>query len=85
MQLALTTASREVTSIHQFFEKLAFVVNVVGSSTKRHDELQAAQSKEIENLLENGEIVTSKGKNQVGTVKRAGDTRWVHISTLFVA
>jgi len=41
--------------------------------------------KEIENLLETREIVTSKGKNQVGTVKRAGDTRWVHISTLFVA
>ena len=32
--------------------------------------------KEIENLLETREIVTSKGKNQVGTVKRAGDTRW---------
>lgn len=76
LQLALVTASREVASIHQFFEKLAFVVNVVGSSTKRHDELQAAQSKEIANLLETGEIVSGKGKNQVGTVKRAGDTRW---------
>jgi len=76
LQLALVIASREVTSSHQFFEKLAFVVNVVGSSTKRHDELQAAQSKEIENLLENGEIVTGKGKNQIGTVKRTEDTRW---------
>ncbi|XP_024634768.1 zinc finger MYM-type protein 1-like [Medicago truncatula] len=76
LQLALVTASREVASIHKFFEKLTFVVNVVGSSTKRHDELQAAQAKEIENLLETGEIVTGKGKNQVGTVKRAGDTRW---------
>ncbi|XP_024634611.2 uncharacterized protein [Medicago truncatula] len=76
LQLALVTASREVASIHKFFEKLIFVVNVVGSSTKRHDELQAAQSKEIKNLLETGEIVTGKGKNQIGIVKRAGDTRW---------
>ena len=30
-QLALVTASREVTPIHQLFEKLAFVVNVVDS------------------------------------------------------
>jgi len=49
LQLALVTASREVTSIHQFFEKLDFVVNVVGSSAKCHDDLQAAQSKEIAN------------------------------------
>jgi len=76
LQLAVVTSSREVASIHQFFEKPTFVVNVVGSSTKRHDELQAAKSKEIENLLETWEIVTGKGKNQVGTVKRAGDTRW---------
>jgi len=66
LQLALVTASREVTSIHQYFEKLAFVLNIVGSSTKRHDELQASQSEEIANLLEKGEIVTGKGKNQVG-------------------
>jgi len=76
LQLFVVTASREVTSIHQFFVKLTFVVNVVGPSTKRHDELQAAQSEEITNLLETGEIITSKGKNQVGTVKRVGDICW---------
>jgi hypothetical protein len=43
LQLSLVSASREVTTIHQFFEKLAFVVNVVGSYAKRHDELQASQ------------------------------------------
>ena len=76
LQLALVTSSREVKPIHKFFEKLIFVVNVVCSSTKRHDELQAAQLEEIAYLLEIDEIVTGKGANQVGTLKRAGDTRW---------
>ncbi|XP_058742087.1 uncharacterized protein LOC131614532 [Vicia villosa] len=76
LQLALVTASREVKPIHKFFDKLIFVVNVVCSSTKRHDELQASQLEEIAHLLEIGEIVTGKGLNQIGTLKRAGDTRW---------
>lgn len=76
LQLTLVTSSREVKHVHNFFEKLIFVVNVVCSSTKRHDELQAAQLEEIAYLLEIDEIVTSKGANQVGTLKRAGDTRW---------
>lgn len=76
LQLALVTSSREVKLVHKFFEKLIFVVNVVCSSTKRHDELQVAQLEEIAYLLEIDEIVTGKGANQVGTLKRAGDTRW---------
>lgn len=76
LQLALVTSSREVKPVHKFFEKLIFVVNVVCSSTKRHDELQAAQLEEIAYLLEIDEIVTGKGANQVGTLKRAGGTRW---------
>ena len=65
LQLASVTTSGEVTSIHQFSEKLAFVVNVVGSSTKRLDELQAAQSKEITNLLRDWGIVIGKGKTKL--------------------
>jgi hypothetical protein len=37
---------------HKLFEKLTYIVNVVCSSPKRHDELQEAQLKEIEHLLE---------------------------------
>jgi hypothetical protein len=32
--------------------------------------------KEIEHLLEIDEIITGKGGNQIGTLKRAGATRW---------
>jgi hypothetical protein len=61
---------------HKFFEKLTYIVNVVCSSPKQHDELQEAQLKEIEHLLEIDEIITGKGGNQIGTLKRAGATRW---------
>ncbi|XP_058733469.1 uncharacterized protein LOC131605090 [Vicia villosa] len=74
--LALVTSSREVKLVHKFVEKLIFIVNVVCSSTKRHDELQAAQLEEIAYLLNIDEIVTGKGANQAGTLKRAGYTRW---------
>ncbi|QHN89037.1 Zinc finger MYM-type protein [Arachis hypogaea] len=43
---------------------------------KRHDELHAAKTDEIVHLLEIDELETGKGANQIGTLKRAGDTRW---------
>ncbi|GJR79439.1 zinc finger MYM-type protein 1-like protein [Tanacetum coccineum] len=76
LQLALVAASKEVIPVHQFFTKLTSVVNVICASSKRHDELQKAKSIEIEHLLELGEIKTGKGANQIGTLRRAGDTRW---------
>ncbi|XP_022021325.1 uncharacterized protein LOC110921332 [Helianthus annuus] len=35
-----------------------------------------AKADEIKKLLELGEIKSGKGQNQVGTLRRAGDTRW---------
>ncbi|XP_023752846.2 uncharacterized protein LOC111901193 [Lactuca sativa] len=46
------------------------------ASSKRHDELQKEKATEIEQLLELGEIESGKGLNQVGTLRRAGDTHW---------
>ncbi|XP_029151619.1 uncharacterized protein [Arachis hypogaea] len=76
LQLALVAASREVIPVHQFFSKLTFIVNIICSSSKRHDELHAAKTDEIIHLLEIDELETGKGANQIGTLKRAGDTRW---------
>lgn len=76
LQLALVKASREVSLVHQFFTKLSFVVNAVGASCKRHTELQAAQAAEIAHMIEIEELETGKGANQIGSLKRAGDTRW---------
>ncbi|GJZ54783.1 zinc finger MYM-type protein 1-like protein [Tanacetum coccineum] len=52
---------------------LSFIVNAIGASCKRHDELQAA---EIAKMVEIGELETGTGANQIGTITRAGDTRW---------
>ena len=42
LQLALVAASREVIQVHEVFTQLTSIVNIVGVSCKRHDQLQAA-------------------------------------------
>ncbi|KAL4353976.1 hypothetical protein GQ457_06G017900 [Hibiscus cannabinus] len=77
LQLALVAATREVIPIEQFFTKLAIIINLVDASPKRHDELQHAQQIEINDKIANGdEIETGRGLNQIGSLQRAGDTRW---------
>ncbi|KAG2667400.1 hypothetical protein I3760_15G113100 [Carya illinoinensis] len=76
LQLALVAASREVVSVHEFFSNLNFVINVVGTSCKRHDELQTAQTTHIAHMIAIDELESGKGANQIGTIKRAGDSRW---------
>ncbi|XP_021864694.2 uncharacterized protein [Spinacia oleracea] len=76
LQLALVAAAREVFEVHEFFKDLIFIVNVVNSSSKRHDELQDRQVTELEYLVEIEEVETGKGLNQIGTLKRPEDTRW---------
>ncbi|XLU71262.1 hypothetical protein S245_030315, partial [Arachis hypogaea] len=76
LQLILVVASREVILVHQFFLKLAFIINMICSSSKQHDELHVAKIDKIVHLLEIDELETSKGANQIGTLKQAGNTRW---------
>ncbi|KAL6584269.1 hypothetical protein OROMI_003558 [Orobanche minor] len=76
LQLALVCATREVIPVHQFFTNLVSIINVVCASSKRHDELQRARANEVERLLELGEIQSGSGQKQLGTLIRAGDTRW---------
>nr|KAJ0226357.1 hypothetical protein LSAT_V11C100018560 [Lactuca sativa] len=76
LQLALVAASREIIPVHQFFTNLIVTINIVCASSKRHDELQKTKATEIKQLLELGEIESGKGLNHIGTLRRAGDTRW---------
>ncbi|XP_071918714.1 uncharacterized protein [Coffea arabica] len=76
LQLALIAASREVAFVHQFFFNLVFIINIVTASSKRNDELKEAQAIEVATKIANGEFETGRGLNQIGTLKRAGDTRW---------
>ncbi|XP_028104127.1 uncharacterized protein LOC114303186 [Camellia sinensis] len=77
LQLALVGASKQVISINQFFSYLTRAINIVSSSCKRHDQLRAAQAADIaEKFAIDDEFETGKGKNQIRTLKRAGDTLW---------
>ncbi|XP_042379953.1 uncharacterized protein LOC121972337 [Zingiber officinale] len=76
LQLALVAATKNVTPIHQFFDRLTFIVNIVGSSCKRNDELKNAHADDIAYLIAINELETGRGFNQIGTLQRAIDTRW---------
>ncbi|XP_025632738.1 uncharacterized protein [Arachis hypogaea] len=51
-------------------------MNVVIVSPKRHDQLRVAQANNVANLIADDQLVTGSGLNQIGTLQRAGDTRW---------
>ncbi|XP_073064150.1 uncharacterized protein [Primulina eburnea] len=76
LQLALVGAAKNVTLIHQFFDKLTFIVNIVGASCKRNDELKEAHTDDIAHLISINELETGRGLNQLCTLQRAADTRW---------
>ncbi|KAL4313475.1 hypothetical protein GQ457_01G024840 [Hibiscus cannabinus] len=76
LQLALVVVAREVHFVHEFFNSLSFIINSVDGSCKRHEELQVAQEAKIAHMLANNELKIGKGANQIGSLKRAGDTRW---------
>ncbi|XP_016178785.1 uncharacterized protein LOC107621265 [Arachis ipaensis] len=69
-------ATKEVCYVHQFFSKLTLIMNVVTVSAKCRDQLRVAQANNVANLIANDQIVTGSELNQIGTLQRAGDTRW---------
>ncbi|XP_019181632.1 PREDICTED: uncharacterized protein LOC109176681 [Ipomoea nil] len=76
MQLPLVASSKEVIPVHQFFTKLNSIINVVGASCKRNDQLKAAHASNIAHLLSIDELESGRGLNEIGSLQRPGDTRW---------
>ncbi|XP_025633469.1 uncharacterized protein [Arachis hypogaea] len=76
LQLALVVVAKEVVDVHAFFQILSNIINVVCSSCKRNDELRSAYATEIFHLVATNQIEIGRGANQIGTLKRLGDTRW---------
>ncbi|CAM8890422.1 unnamed protein product [Rhodiola kirilowii] len=76
LQLSLVAASKEVYHVKHFFEKLNFIVNIVSASCKRNDQLRDAHASNMAYLLRIGDLESGKGLNQLGSLQRAGDTRW---------
>ncbi|KAH1129175.1 hypothetical protein J1N35_000553 [Gossypium stocksii] len=75
-ELALVAAAREVVEVHQFFKDLSDIVNIASYFSKRHDELQKAQTAEITHLVSINELATGIGMNQIGTLQCPSETRW---------
>ncbi|KAL6518187.1 hypothetical protein OROMI_033888 [Orobanche minor] len=69
-------ASQGVIALRKFFTQLSFVVNVVSASSKSTDQLRDVQVEQIAYLISIDELETGSGLNQIGTLQRAGDTRW---------
>ena len=63
LQLALVTTSKEVKDVHQFFDHLVNIINIVVGSSKCNDELQHAQAEQVENIIASNEIETRRGAN----------------------
>ena len=76
LQLALVVASKEVILVQSFFNRLSSIVNVVGASCKRTEQLNKAYADQIAYFVEIGELETGRGLNQISTLQRAGDTHW---------
>jgi general stress protein CsbA len=74
LQLALVAASREAKHVHQFFVHLTNIINIVVGSSKRNDKLKSFHMVDIESMVASNEIETGRGKNQIGTLQRPGDT-----------
>ncbi|XP_073050714.1 uncharacterized protein [Primulina eburnea] len=76
LQLSLVAAAEKESSIWLFFSKLNSICNLIKASPKRHTELQSAQAIEIATMVATGIRETGTGLNQIGTLQRAGKTRW---------
>ncbi|XP_047257914.1 zinc finger MYM-type protein 1-like [Capsicum annuum] len=76
LQLTLVAVVKKHFLVNDFFVIITNVLNVVGASFKRRDQLRDHQAEILEQLLESGEIQSGKGLNQERGLKRPGDTRW---------
>ena len=75
-QLALVAASKAVIPVGKFFDRLAFIINIVGVSCKCNEQLKLAQDAEFAYLIDIDELETKRELNQKCTLQRARDTRW---------
>ena len=83
LQLALVAVAKNHTYIIGIFYWITYVVNVIGSSAKRHDILREKQAAKVFEALENNEISSGQGLNQETSLQRASDTRWgSHYNTI---
>ncbi|GJU53770.1 zinc finger MYM-type protein 1-like protein [Tanacetum coccineum] len=70
LQLALVAASKDVSEVHTFFKHLNFIVNVIGSFTKRNNQLQDDQLDKISHIAETRDLEGGRGSNQLQSMQK---------------
>ncbi|XP_020702917.1 zinc finger MYM-type protein 1-like [Dendrobium catenatum] len=71
LQLALVYVAKNHVQIALLFSVISNMMNIVGVSCKRRDQLRDKQRERTLMELQNGELVTGQGLNQEITLKRA--------------
>ncbi|PIA27349.1 hypothetical protein AQUCO_07900003v1 [Aquilegia coerulea] len=83
LQLALVHVAKDIKEIASFFTSVSNIVNVVGVSCKRRDNLRNKQAAKVFMQFKSGELSSGRGLNQEIGLKRPSDTRWgSHYGTL---
>ncbi|KAH7681210.1 Ribonuclease H-like protein [Dioscorea alata] len=83
LQLVIVAVAKDNRIVSDFFQYVNMIVNAIGASCKRRDQLQQYHHDRLVEQLENVEIVSGKGKNQKSSLARPGDTRWgSHYTTI---
>ncbi|XP_019264604.1 PREDICTED: zinc finger MYM-type protein 1-like [Nicotiana attenuata] len=71
LQLTLVVVSRRCDEVQELLLLVSDILNMVGASFKRRDELRESQAEKIEEVLRKGELETGKGLNQELGLARA--------------
>ncbi|GAV83124.1 LOW QUALITY PROTEIN: hypothetical protein CFOL_v3_26575, partial [Cephalotus follicularis] len=83
LQLALVPTAKNHVHVALLFNIVTNLLNIVGASCKRRDQLRDKHAERVFKALENNGLVTGKGLNQEIGLKRLGGTRWAsHYGTL---
>nr|XP_027108615.1 zinc finger MYM-type protein 1-like [Coffea arabica] len=72
----IVAVAKENIIVSEFFVYVSMMVNLTGASCKRRDQLRQIEHDKIVTLLDSGDIISGKGKNQETSLARPGDTRW---------
>ncbi|KAI3766200.1 hypothetical protein L2E82_16252 [Cichorium intybus] len=76
LQLALVFVAKNHTEVNDFFDVVSRLLNIIGSSYKRRDNLRNIQANKVKAALVEGELESGTGLNQEVGIKRPSDTRW---------
>ncbi|XP_042055756.1 zinc finger MYM-type protein 1-like [Salvia splendens] len=76
LQLIIVAVAKGIRVVKDVFSYVSMIVNMVGASCKRKDQLRQLQHDRLVEQLNDGELISGRGKNQETSLVRPGDTRW---------